>query len=58
MKNSVKYVQCGFEIDLNSALQKEMELELNKKIAAQKRDFDKEIEAKEPNIKRIWKLWL
>ena len=51
MKNSVKCVQCGFEIDLNSALQKEMELELNKKIAAQKRDFDKEIEAKRAEYK-------
>lgn len=51
MKNSVKCPQCGFEIDVNSALQKQMELELNQKIAAQKREFDKEIEIKRAEYK-------
>lgn len=51
MKNSVKCPQCGFEIDVNSALQKQMELELNQKIAAQKREFDREIETKRAEYK-------
>ena len=51
MQSSVKCGNCGAEVDVNLALKTELELEMKQKMAAARRDFDKEIEAKRAEYK-------
>ena len=51
MQSSVKCGNCGAEVDVNLALKTELELEMKQKMAAARREFDKEIEAKRAEYK-------
>ena len=51
MQSSVKCGNCGAEVDVNLALKTELELEMKQKMAAARREFDKEIEAKRAQYK-------
>ena len=51
MQSSVKCGNCGAEVDVNLALKTELELEMKQKMAAARRDFDKEIETKRAEYK-------
>ena len=51
MQSSVKCGNCGAEVDVNLALKTELELEMKQKMAAARREFDKEIETKRAEYK-------
>ena len=51
MQSSVKCGNCGAEVDVNLALKTELELEMKQKMAAARREFDKEIEIKRAEYK-------
>ena len=51
MQSSVKCGNCGAEVDVNLALKTELELEMKQKMAAARREFDKEIEIKRAQYK-------
>ena len=51
MQSSVKCGNCGAEVDVNLALKTELELEMKQKMAAVRREFDKEIEIKRAEYK-------
>ena len=51
MQSSVKCGNCGAEVDVNLALKTELEFEMKQKMAAARREFDKEIEIKRAEYK-------
>ncbi|QKF92574.1 DUF2130 domain-containing protein [Campylobacter sp. CCUG 57310] len=51
MKDSVKCPNCGFDVDVNSAFKSQVEQEFNQKLAAEKKNFEKEVEAKREQYK-------
>ena len=51
MQSSVKCDNCGAEVDVNLALKTELEFEMKQKMAAARREFDKEIETKRAEYK-------